>query len=230
MKVVIINGQNHKGSTYHIARMLAEKTGGEIKEFFLPKDFGNQCIGCTQCFMVHESKCPHYKQLTPITEALNEADLIIMASPVYVYHCTGQMKSLLDHYGYRWVVHRPDARMFSKQAVVISTAAGAGMKSTNKDMSDSLSFWGISKIYKMGYAVQAIGWEEITEKRRAKIEHDTDKLARKISVRVGKVRPSIKTKLMFEMMRLISLNVSKNPADVQYYKDTGWDGKGRPWK
>ena len=25
MKIVIIHGQNHKGSTYHIAHMLAEK-------------------------------------------------------------------------------------------------------------------------------------------------------------------------------------------------------------
>ena len=39
MKIVIINGQNHKGSTYHIAHMLAEKINGDIKEFFLPRDF-----------------------------------------------------------------------------------------------------------------------------------------------------------------------------------------------
>ena len=30
MKIVIIHGQSHKGSTYHIARMLAEKIGGDI--------------------------------------------------------------------------------------------------------------------------------------------------------------------------------------------------------
>ena len=47
MKTVIISGQNHKGSTYHIARMLADKIGGETKEYFLPKDFGEFCVGCT---------------------------------------------------------------------------------------------------------------------------------------------------------------------------------------
>ena len=36
MKIVIIHGQSHKGSTYHLARMLAGKIGGEVKEFFLP--------------------------------------------------------------------------------------------------------------------------------------------------------------------------------------------------
>ena len=31
MKTVIIHGQNHRGSTYHIARMIADKAGGEIE-------------------------------------------------------------------------------------------------------------------------------------------------------------------------------------------------------
>lgn len=39
MKILLIHGQNHKGSSYHIGRMLAEQFHeGEISEFFLPKD------------------------------------------------------------------------------------------------------------------------------------------------------------------------------------------------
>lgn len=74
MKTVIIHGQSHKGSTYHIAHELAEKIGGELTEYFLPKDFGEFCIGCTNCFTVHESKCPHYQKLTPITESIDAVD------------------------------------------------------------------------------------------------------------------------------------------------------------
>ena len=58
MKTVIIHGQSHKGSTYNIAHMLGEKIGGELTEFFLPRDFGEFCTGCTRCFLEHESKCP----------------------------------------------------------------------------------------------------------------------------------------------------------------------------
>lgn len=54
MKIAIIHGQSHKGSTYHIAHMLAEKINGDIKEFFLPRDFGEFCVGCTMCFMESE--------------------------------------------------------------------------------------------------------------------------------------------------------------------------------
>ena len=111
--------------------------------------------------MKGEENCPHYKKLLPITRAMDEADVIILASPVYVYHATGQMKAFLDHYGYRWMVHRPEEKMFTKQAVCISTAAGAGMKSTNKDMADSLFFWGVPKIYQYGVAVQATEWKGV---------------------------------------------------------------------
>ena len=88
MKVTIIHGQSHKGSTYHIAHNLAEKlcqntyqshdrnnmdnmndtlsAQNSITEFFLPRDFDNYCVGCTQCFMQSEKKCPHYEKLAPI--------------------------------------------------------------------------------------------------------------------------------------------------------------------
>ena len=29
MKIVMIHGQNHKGSTYHLGKLLVEKIGGE---------------------------------------------------------------------------------------------------------------------------------------------------------------------------------------------------------
>ena len=135
MKIAMIHGQNHRGSTYHIGAMLAEKLGGEVTEFFLPRDFGEFCVGCNSCFMKAKEKCPHYEKLIPINKAIKEADVIILTSPVYVYHVTGPMKAWLDHYGHQWMVHRPDERMFTKQAVCISTAAGKGTKSTNQDMS-----------------------------------------------------------------------------------------------
>lgn len=61
MKTVIIHGQSHKGSTYHIAHALGEKIGGECREFFLPRDFDKFCVGCNRCFMEGEEKCPHYE-------------------------------------------------------------------------------------------------------------------------------------------------------------------------
>lgn len=229
MRTVIISGQNHKGSTYHIAEILAKKIGGEVKEFFLPRDFGEFCLGCTQCFLDNEEKCPHYRKLLPITEAMDNADVLIFLSPVYVYHATGSMKALLDHYGYRWIIHRPEEKMFKKQAVCISTAAGAGMKSTIKDIADSLFFWGVPKIYKIGMAVAATDWNGVSENKKRSIEKTTDSIARKIKKNHGNVKPGMKTKFMFNIMRMMQKK-GWNERDVSYWKEKGWTEKERPWR
>ena len=229
MRIVIVHGQSHKGSTYNIARRMAEKIGGDIREFFLPRDFGEFCVGCTRCFLDGKEHCPHYEKLQPLTEELNVADVIILASPVYVYHVTGAMKAFLDHHGYMWMSHRPEEGMFKKQAVCIATAAGAGVKSTIKDMKDSLFFWGIPRIYKCGMPVAAVNWEGISPKKKAKIEKKTSRIADKIIKNNGKVKPGLKLKFMFGIMRLCQIN-GWNPKDMEYWKETGWTGKKRPWK
>lgn len=229
MKTVIIHGQNHKGSTYHIAQMLAQKTGGDITEFFLPRDFGEFCVGCTNCFTKSETKCPHYEKLKPLTNAMDEADVIILASPVYVYHATGAMKSFLDHYGFRWMVHRPEESMFKKQGVCISTAAGAGMKSTNRDMADSLFFWGVAKRYKYGINVAATNWNGVSQKKKDAIDRATSNIAKKLIKKSGKVKPGIKTKGMFMIMRLAQKK-GFTPQDAEYWREKGWTSKKRPWK
>ena len=229
MKILLVHGQNHKGSTYHIGRQLAEKLDGEITEYFLPRDFGEFCVGCTACFMKGASKCPHYDKIRPITESMRQADVIILTSPVYVYHVTGPMKAWLDHYGYQWMVHRPEESMFTKQAVCISTAAGGGMKWANKDMADSLFFWGVPKIYKYGAAVQATAYEQVSSKKRAAIDKKTTSLAKKIKSRQGRVKPGFKTRAFFAIMK----NVQKKGGlemDRAYWKEKGWTEKKRPWK
>lgn len=230
MKIVMINGQNHKGSTYHIGKMLTNKIGGDVTEFFLPRDFSEYCVGCSQCFSDSSKKCPHYDSQQVILKALDAADVIILTSPVYVFHASAPMKNFLDHQGHRWMVHRPKMEMFTKQAVCISTAAGGGMKSANKDMADSLFFWGVAKIYKIGVAVQAVTWEGVTDVKKAKIETKVSKIARKIIKKQGKVKPGIKTKGFFYIMRMVQKKFGWCEPDVKYWNEMGWTKKVRPWK
>ena len=229
MKITIIHGQNHKGSTYNITHKLAEKLNGEITEFFLPKDFGEFCLGCGTCFTTSEKKCPHYEKTLPLTAAIDAADVLIFDSPVYVYHVTGSMKAFLDHYGYRWMVHSPEESMFRKQAVCITTAAGAGLSSTLKDMKDSFYFWGVAKIYKYGIAVAALNWDGVSDKKRKSIDKATKKLAEKILRKNGKVKPGLKTKAFFFLMHLLQRK-GITEKDRLYWKEKGWTGNKRPWK
>ncbi|MBO4211845.1 MAG: NAD(P)H-dependent oxidoreductase [Oscillospiraceae bacterium] len=53
-----------------------------MAEFFLSRDFGMFCMGCTKYFMESEKQCPHYEAFAPITQAMDAADGMILASPV----------------------------------------------------------------------------------------------------------------------------------------------------
>lgn len=229
MKIVMIHGQNHKGSTYHIGRMLTDRLGGEVTEFFLPRDFHEVCKGCNTCFTQSETKCPHYAALSPITQAIDAADVIILTSPVYVYHVTGAMKAFLDHYGYRWMIHRPNPAMFHKQAVCISTAAGGGTRSTNRDMADSMFFWGVGKTYRYGALVRALCWADVPQTRRQKLEADMDRLARKIRRAQGRIMPTPKTRGYFALFRFLQKKGLTAP-DTVYWEGNGWLEKKRPWR
>lgn len=232
MKIVIINGQNHKGSTNHIARLLTESINirekSEITEYFLPRDMDEFCIGCLQCVTKSEQSCPHYEKMKIITESLDQADLMIFASPVYVYHVTGPMKSFLDHYAYRWLMHRPEKSMFKKQAVIISTAAGGGTKSTNKDLKDSMFYWGVAKIYSRGYNVRASSWSGVTPDKVVKYQKEMDELADKVVKKCGRVKPTIKGRIAFSFFKKINKKIDSK-VDMDYWKANGWYYGEKPW-
>ena len=65
-------------------------------------------------------------------------------------HASAPMKSFIDLTFTYWMSHRPRACMFSKKAVVISTAAGKGTKSAIKDISNTLFYWGVPYIKEYG--------------------------------------------------------------------------------
>jgi hypothetical protein len=127
------------------------------------------------------------------------------------------------------MVHRPEKSMFSKQAVCISTAAGAGMKSACKDIKHSLFFWGAARIYTYGTAVAATSWNGVKDVKKQSIEKRVKKLAGRILSKQSRVHPSILTKALFIIMKQAQKR-GWNPADAAYWKENAWmDGK-KPWK
>ena len=238
MKITVINGTEKHGVTYHLKELFLEsfRSFAEIKEFYLPKDCPSFCMGCTNCFMNGEDTCKDYAYIHVLEKALLEADLIVMTSPAYVMHATGAMKAFLDHFGYRWMPHRPAAEMFGKRAVIITQCLGAGAKSTAKDIKHSLSWWGISKIGVFQSALMNdIHWEKLPEKKRKKMTNKIHRLARKFQ-RIDYSKPAhtkLAMKLKFMFCRLMQKQVRKNGIgglDIEYWLQNGWLGKKRPWK
>lgn len=230
MKIAIIHGQSHEGSSCMAARELANSVGGDIREFFLPRDFDKPCSGCYTCFNTDLTRCPHYKELEPLISAILEAELLILTSPVYVYHATGSMMNFLDHLGTWWMIHRPLPEMSRKQAVAISTAAGGGMRSAARDMADSLEMWGIHKVYRLGLGVQAAKPEGIPAGIKRKIHKKTDKLAGKIIKNANRRGCNGRAKKWFYLMRFAHKRFQPMEPDYGYWEKQGWHGSGRPWR
>ena len=228
MKIVLIHGQNHKGSTCHIGRMLADKISGEkeITEFFLPKELNHFCLGCYAC-MKNIENCPYCDEKKVIADAMEQSDLLIFTSPNYCMLPSAPMKAFIDLFYQYWLPHRPQAAMFRKKAVVISTTAGMGAGKVCTQLKRTLAYWGVPYIRKYAVAVQAMNWKDVNPKKKERIEKDMAKLAESIKrARIGKPSPYIR--FMFSMMAMSK----KNPDDPEseHWKQQGWlDGK-KPWK
>ncbi len=238
MKITVINGTEKYGVTYKLKEQFLEnfRSIAEITEYYLPKDCPNFCLGCTNCFMNGENTCKDYSYINAIEKSLMQADLIVMTSPAYVMHATGAMKALLDHFGYRWMPHRPAKEMFGKRAVIITQCLGAGAKSTAEDIKHSLSWWGISKIGVFsGSLMSDILWDKIPDKKRNKLTKGINKLASKF-MKIDYSHPArteFTVKVKFAFCRIIQKNVRKNGVpsiDSEYWFNNGWLGKSRPWK
>jgi multimeric flavodoxin WrbA len=239
MRIVVINGTEQRGCTHAIKEMFLDAVGREnpITEFVLPADCPAFCTGCKACFYKDISVCPHAEYTVPIWKAISAADLLVFATPVYVFHATAQMKALLDHYGTKWMAHSPEKQMFNKQAVILTCAAGAGMNGAIKDISDSLHYWGVSKIYTVKQALYETRWDMVSQKRKDSVARKCSSLVRRIKP-AEKVMPGIGTKARFAIMRTAIKMINKSQIkagqpetqDHKYWRENGWLNGASPWK
>ena len=238
MKITVINGTAKKGVTYHLKEIFLDEFRGkaEITEFYLPKDGPGFCSGCTTCFRGGEKLCKDAECVQKIEKALLEVDLLVFTSPAYVFHTTGAMKALLDHFGYRWMPHRPAREFFGKRAVIITQCLGAGAASTARDIKDSLAWWGMTDIRTCSFKLMSeIDWDKLPDKKRAEMTGKLVRLARKMaSVDYSRpARTGIVARAKFYAVRMLQTDLGKaNPeyTDFKYWRDNGWIGSARPWK
>lgn len=231
MKIVMIHGQNHVGSSCHIGRMLVEAlgSGNEVTEFFLPRDLPHFCLGCYRC-ITDDTACPYYAEKHRIMEQVEQADLLILTTPNYCMLPSAPMKAFIDLTFTYWMSHRPRTCMFSKRAAVISTTAGMGARQAILGVKRTLLYWGIPYVKGYGIGVQAMNWDGVRQAKKDKIGKDITWLARRLS---SKKAPHVglKTRLFFLMMRgMQKAGMSSSPVEVAYWQEQGWLDQQRPWK
>lgn len=221
MKIAVIHGQSHKGSTYHLTQLLLDQfPESEIAPYQV--NHLKHCIGCFNCIQKGEEKCPHAGDIQPIVHAIEEADLIIAESPNYCMGMSGQLKTFFDHMAYRWISHRPHPSMRKKIGVAISTTAGVGAGGVTKDIVKHMFWWGIPKTYRLSAAVSAMNWEGVKPEKKRKLEKKVIKIAAKIHKQTGKEKTGLKYKFFFSLMRGNQKNNTWNPTDRRHWEENGW--------
>ena len=94
----------------------AQEAGNEVEKLFLREKTIHYCLGCGACFN-SKQPCPQQDDAAEVIEKMIAADVIVMATPVYFYTLSAQMKTLIDRCCARYL------EMKGKEFYFILTAA-----------------------------------------------------------------------------------------------------------
>lgn len=99
MKIVnVLGSPRENGNSATIAKRFCDramKLGAEIRTFTLNKLEYRGCQGCMAC-KTGLDKCALEDDLTEVLEAVRETDALVVASPVYFWDISGQLKTFID--------------------------------------------------------------------------------------------------------------------------------------
>jgi multimeric flavodoxin WrbA len=172
--IVAVNGSPHGGigNTFQMIEMLRPKLiqeGFELEVVHLSELDIQYCTGCGFC--MEKGKCWIDDDHRRVTERLLAAQGIILASPVYFFSVTGQMKTFMDRslaFG-----HKP--RSTWKPGLAISVSAGLGETDVASYLGFLLRTFGAFPVGALtAMAVQPGGFwgKEVVEARAADMAWD----------------------------------------------------------
>lgn len=99
-KIVVLNGSPRmKGNTSALIREFtrgAEEAGHEVIRFDLQKMDIHPCLGCCQGGKDPESPCVQKDDMRNIYPHYRQADMVVLASPLYYWTVSGQLKCAFD--------------------------------------------------------------------------------------------------------------------------------------
>ena len=74
----------------------AESKGHEVEKVFLKDKNINYCLGCGYCASHDYNGCSQKDDMAEILDKMIDADVVLMATPVYFYTMNAQMKTFID--------------------------------------------------------------------------------------------------------------------------------------
>jgi multimeric flavodoxin WrbA/putative sterol carrier protein len=101
MKILAINGspRGAKGNTERLVQPFlagAREAGAETEVIYLKGKKINHCRGCFTCWTKTPGVCVHKDDMPALLEKLRTADVVVFATPLYVFTVSGLMKDFMD--------------------------------------------------------------------------------------------------------------------------------------
>ncbi|PKM72757.1 MAG: flavodoxin family protein [Firmicutes bacterium HGW-Firmicutes-16] len=234
MKIAVLMGSPRKKDSYSVCKEIEKQLSlyGDNIEFdyiFLNEFNIKSCKGCCLCFQKSESDCPcREDELNSIKERLFSAAGVIVASPVYAYQVTGQLKCFIDRMSY--LFHRQE--MVGIPTLIVVTTDGGGSKQVYRYLKMAMSGWGmdvvdniqiVSPLYFENRSQQGVF--EFNERYYRRINNKLIKISTKFIERLklaDRKTPTIYDIFMFNCLR--SKTYTSN-ADYEYWEKRGWLNK-----
>lgn len=94
----------------------AQESGNDVEKIFVREKNIGYCTACYYC-KTHDGACSIADNMAEILDKMLEADVIVLASPVYFYSIDAQMKTVIDRTVAKWTVIK------NKEFYYIMTAA-----------------------------------------------------------------------------------------------------------
>ena len=122
MNILILSGSPRKnGNTDLLVEAFSKGTSEKHHvEVVSVHDYNvHPCMGCNACFTSEGNTCVQKDDMSLIYEKLANADMIVIASPIYFYGLSAQLKAVIDR------CHNPirDTFRIQKAALILVGAA-----------------------------------------------------------------------------------------------------------
>lgn len=121
--VVLVGSQRKNGNTELLANAFYEgaKQNNDVEIISVAKYKVNPCIGCNSCFERENHLCFQKDDMQKIYDKLANADMIVIASPVYFYGISSQLKAIIDR------LHTPLRNTFQVKKLALLLVAAADL-------------------------------------------------------------------------------------------------------
>ena len=128
-KIIILNGSPRRnGNTSALTvefKRGAEEAGNTVTEFHLGSMKMGGCLGCWHGGKDADSPCVQKDDMAKIYPVYREADVVVLASPLYYWFISGQLKTAFDRL-FAVAECDPGYRNPKKESVLLMAAEGAG--------------------------------------------------------------------------------------------------------